>query len=93
MTAFAFHLQEAYNAFLELNQEIEVLEALDGDTEGEERDRIEDELAKAENVLNDLLRIVSNLDFADEIGRKKLFVVISMLLSVTGCRTMLTDYA
>lgn len=77
VTTFAFYLQEACNAFLEINQEIELPEAFDGEPGYAERDRIEDELAKAESVLDELLRIVVHLDFADETGRKKLLVVIS----------------
>ena len=79
---FAIRLQEACTAFLELNEEIEVGESVGDAAESEERDKVEDELAKAESVLNELLRIVVNLDFSDEAGRKKLFVVISMSPSV-----------
>ena len=79
---FAIRLQEACTSFLELNEEIEVGESVGDEAESEERDKVEDELAKAESVLNELLRIVVNLDFSDEAGRKKLFVVISMLPSV-----------
>lgn len=82
MTMFAIRLQEACTAFLELNEEIEVGESVGDAAESEERDKVEDELAKAESVLNELLRIVVNLDFSDEAGRKKLFVVISMSPSV-----------
>ena len=82
VTMFAIRLQEACTAFLELNEEIEVGESVGDAAESEERDKVEDELAKAESVLNELLRIVVNLDFSDEAGRKKLFVVISMSPSV-----------
>ncbi|KAJ7863492.1 nuclear condensing complex subunit [Mycena olivaceomarginata] len=87
VTAFAFHVQEAYNALLE------ALEALEdatratrdrgeeaADDEGAE-DELEEELAKREAILSELLRMAVKLDYGDEIGRRKVYSVIRDMLA------------
>jgi condensin complex subunit 3 len=79
VTAFAFNVQEAYNTLLRLMQEDDEAQLEDGDEEDEEekRDRREEDLAKAEVILGELLKIAVKLDYSDEIGRRKLFSVVS----------------
>ena len=79
VTAFAFYIQEAYNSLLEVLQDEEdarlchPVEAED-DEEAEARG---EELAKKEVILGELLRIALKLDYMDEIGRRKVFTVVS----------------
>ena len=59
VTAHAFRIQEAYNTLLDV---------LDGaETGGEDEAVVEHEF-----ILAELLRIALNLDYADEIGRRRL---------------------
>ncbi|GLB42179.1 putative nuclear condensing complex subunits, C-term domain [Lyophyllum shimeji] len=78
VTAFAFHLQESYNALLDVLQEAENVAFLNaGEPEDEEEaDRREEELAKKEVVLGEMLRMALKLDYMDEIGRRKVFSVV-----------------
>jgi condensin complex subunit 3 len=78
VTAFAFHIQEVYNAFLEvLREEEEVRLMCTGDEEVENNERMEEEMAKGEVILGELLRMAVKLDYSDEIGRRKVFAVVS----------------
>ncbi|KAF8830541.1 hypothetical protein HHX47_DHR2000911 [Lentinula edodes] len=79
VTAFAFHIQEAYNALLSLMQEMDFLQIGEPDDEGSEAR--EEELAKKELILGELLRIALNLDYMDEIGRRKVFSVVKDMLA------------
>ena len=74
VTAFAFHVQEAYNSLLAALEEFETTRALTGTDDNEE---VEEELAKKEVVMGELLRLSLNLDYGDEIGRRKVFSVVS----------------
>ncbi|KAK2461192.1 hypothetical protein APHAL10511_006719 [Amanita phalloides] len=77
VTAFAFYIQEAYNALLELLQE-ELAIAKEDEEDAEIRG---EELAKREVILGELLRIAVKLDYMDEIGRRKVFSVVKNMLS------------
>jgi condensin complex subunit 3 len=77
VTAIAFHVQETYNALLGLMQEEEEAKMLGDDgKDNEESDQREEDMAKKELVLCELLRMAVKLDYADEIGRRKMFGVI-----------------
>ena len=79
VTAFAFHIQEAYNALLVVLQDIETKHlraSLEQEEQGEEEEL--EELAKREIILGELLRIALKLDYSDEIGRRKVFSVVSL---------------
>jgi condensin complex subunit 3 len=87
VTAFAFHVQEAYNALLEALGALEdaTRAARDrgeeaADDEGAE-DELEEELAKREAILSELLRMAVKLDYGDEIGRRKVYSVIRDMLA------------
>ncbi|KAJ3774574.1 nuclear condensing complex subunit [Lentinula raphanica] len=79
VTAFAFHIQEAYNAMLSLMQEMDFLHV--GEPDDEESEAKEEELAKKELILGELLRIALKLDYMDEIGRRKVFSVVRDMLA------------
>ncbi|KAJ3782510.1 nuclear condensing complex subunit [Lentinula aff. detonsa] len=79
VTAFAFHIQEAYNALLSLMQEMDFLNV--GEPDNEESEAREEELAKKELILGELLRIALKLDYMDEIGRRKVFSVVKDMLA------------
>ena len=79
VTAFAFHIQEAYNALLVVLQDIETKHlraSLEQEEQGEEEEL--EELAKREIILGELLRVALKLDYSDEIGRRKVFSVVSL---------------
>ncbi|KAJ7167346.1 nuclear condensing complex subunit [Mycena crocata] len=79
VTAFAFHIQEAYNQLLGVLDDAEVAKALSG--EDEAGDEIEEELAKRELILGELLRMAVKLDYMDEIGRRKVYTVTRDMLA------------
>ncbi|KAJ7917694.1 nuclear condensing complex subunit [Mycena leptocephala] len=79
VTAFAFHMQEAYNQLLAALDDGEVARALSG--EDEVTDDVEEELAKREVVLGELLRMAVKLDYMDEIGRRKVYTVTRDMLA------------
>ncbi|KAG5636580.1 hypothetical protein H0H81_007551 [Sphagnurus paluster] len=78
VTAFAFHLQESYNGLVEILQEAENVAFLNAGEPGdeEEAEKREEELAKREVVLGEMLRMALKLDYMDEIGRRKVFSVV-----------------
>jgi condensin complex subunit 3 len=69
VTLIAFRTQEWYNL---LQDEDPVLQDLD---DGERRRR-EDEIASKEVIVAELLKLAVNLDYADEIGRRKMFELV-----------------
>ena len=80
VTAFAFYIQEAYNSLLEALEQENV-----GTDEAEDEKEVEDwgeEVAKREVTLGELLRMAVKLDYMDEIGRRKVFSVVSRLTAV-----------
>ncbi|KAJ7485781.1 nuclear condensing complex subunit [Mycena latifolia] len=76
VTAFAFHIQEAYNRLLAVLDAAEVAKELDAAD-----DEVEEELAMREVVLGELLRMAVRLDFMDEIGRRKVYTVTRDVLA------------
>lgn len=82
VTAFAFYIQEAYNSLLvALEQENAHLLGIGAEDEEEAEDQSE-EVAKREVILGELLRIAVKLDYMDEIGRRKVFSVVSRLTAI-----------
>ncbi|KAJ6514182.1 nuclear condensing complex subunit [Mycena vitilis] len=79
VTAFAFHMQEAYNQLLAALEDAEVARAVS--SEDEVPDDLEEELAKREVVLGELLRMAVKLDYMDEIGRRKVYTVTRDMLA------------
>ena len=84
VTSFAFHIQEAYNTLLVVLQDIETAKLLRAglEQEGQEKEEeLEEELAKREIILGELIRMALKLDYSDEIGRRKVFSVVSLYFS------------
>ncbi|KAF6764231.1 nuclear condensing complex subunit [Ephemerocybe angulata] len=82
VTAFAFIFQEAYNHLLNVLQKIEAAKLVAaGLDEYEDEDALEEELAKKEVILGELLRMALKLDYMDEIGRRKVFTVVKEMLA------------
>ncbi|KDR80169.1 hypothetical protein GALMADRAFT_62541 [Galerina marginata CBS 339.88] len=81
VTAFAFHVQEAYNSLLVVLEEIETAKLLRAGLEEEENEELEEELAKREVIMGELLRMALKLDYGDEIGRRKVFSVMKDMLA------------
>lgn len=76
MTALAFRIQEGYNALLEdIQAEEECLERDEVGTE-EARQKREDERMDREFVIGEMLKLAVDLDYADEIGRRKMFQLV-----------------
>ncbi|KAL1732156.1 nuclear condensing complex subunit [Schizophyllum commune] len=79
VTAFAFLLQERYNTMLQRIQGAEM--AAGSGISEEQEEELEEEIAKAEVILAELLRISKKLDYMDEIGRRKVFSVVKDMLA------------
>ena len=74
VTALAFRLQTSYNTYLE---------AVQAEDSGiEDNDDREEKAFAIEFTLGELLRLAVHLDYSDEIGRRKMFGVISKHLFV-----------
>ncbi len=74
VTAFAFYLQDGYNNLVKLLNEATILGSDGDDEESEQR---EEDIAKQEAVLSELLQMALKLDYMDELGRRKAFSVVS----------------
>ncbi|KAF9043571.1 hypothetical protein BDZ89DRAFT_236873 [Hymenopellis radicata] len=92
LSAFAYDIQESFNelqlAFDELEDQ---RNKLDSGELGEEEematqeaiDALEDDLDNRETITKELLRITVNLDFADEVGRRRMTAVLRAMLETT----------
>ena len=80
MTALAFRIQSAYNALVEEieadEQEALLRGGMDDDEELERRAEREEARLDQEFVIGEMLRMSVNLDYADEIGRRKMFQLV-----------------
>ncbi|KAH9922432.1 nuclear condensing complex subunit [Fomitopsis serialis] len=85
VTMLAFRIQAAYNDLITRNQRDEedrlLREGMDGEDEDEERARREEERMDGEFVIGEMLRLAVNLDYADEIGRRKMFQLVRDMIS------------
>ena len=71
VTALAFRIQALYNTLLQFAQS-ESADASDDSIEGKAF-----HVANTEFVIGELLGLAVNLDYADEIGRRKVFALVS----------------
>jgi hypothetical protein len=84
VTAFAFFLQEACNRVLDSIEELEILkvkEDAEHDTrsDGEDDSNIEhceETFLQKVCILSEMLKIAACLDYTDEVGRRKMFLVV-----------------
>jgi len=75
VTALAFRIQEAYNDLLE-DMHNEEEERVIRDLSEEERIKLEDERMDKEFIIGEMLKLAVNLDYTDEIGRRKMFSLV-----------------
>ncbi|KAF8494799.1 nuclear condensing complex subunit [Gautieria morchelliformis] len=80
VTALAFKIQAAYNRLLEQIQADEEARLL-GKYNEEEQEANEEARADQEFVIGEMLRLAVNLDYADEIGRRKMFGLVREMIS------------
>jgi condensin complex subunit 3 len=76
VTALAFRIQQGYNALLEDVQAEEERVELDEVGTEEARQKREDERMDREFVIGEMLKLAVDLDYADEIGRRKMFQLV-----------------
>ncbi|KAG1834854.1 nuclear condensing complex subunit [Suillus variegatus] len=77
VTALAYRIQAAYNAYQEDLEVAEQERVIRGEpTEEEEEARIDKEF-----VIGEMLKVAVNLDYADEIGRRKMFQLVRDMIS------------
>ncbi|EPQ52389.1 chromosome condensation complex protein [Gloeophyllum trabeum ATCC 11539] len=83
VTLLAFRIQSTYNDLMEQIQDDEEQKFLRGEDheDDEERARKEDERMDKEFVIGEMLRLAVNLDYADEIGRRKMFQLVRDMIS------------
>jgi len=75
VTALAFKIQAAYNDLIEQIQVYEEARLGEDFTE-EDQDANDEARANQEFVIEEMLRLAVNLDYADEIGRRKMFGLV-----------------
>ena len=78
VTALAFRIQNQYNSLLELLQENQ--QENDEGAPDEEMEEKEERRVNKEFILAQLLKLAVNLDYADEIGRRKMFALVRELI-------------
>lgn len=80
VTALAFHMQRQYNAFLDSLQHAETqgLSRIDEDDmeTDDKSDTLEEAITDATFILSEMVRLAVHLDYADEIGRRKMFGIL-----------------
>lgn len=70
VTSCAFRIQDAYNALVAANE-----------AKHNEDEENEDARHNKEFIAGELLKLAVNLDYADEIGRRKMFALVREYLS------------
>lgn len=95
VTTFAFRIQLAYNHLIEcdrrLDDEANPFESI------EERRKVEDKILDYEFVVGELFKLALNMDYADEIGRRKMFALVGEMIRqdalpeslISGCLDIL----
>jgi condensin complex subunit 3 len=81
VTALAFRIQEAYNDLLE-DMQNEEEEQVIRDLSEEEKVRLEDIRMDKEFIIGEMLKLAVNLDYTDEIGRRKMFSLVREFLAI-----------
>ncbi|KAG5641543.1 hypothetical protein DXG03_004802 [Asterophora parasitica] len=80
VTELAFRIQTAFNTLID-DITVEEQERLFRDPTEDEIIRMEDSRLEKEAIIGELLRLAVNLDYADEIGRRKMFQLVRDMLS------------
>ncbi|KAL4262617.1 CND3 (condensin subunit 3) family protein [Pleurotus pulmonarius] len=86
VTAMAFHISTTYHALQDIFAALraassdEAVFDVDAGLSGEERAKMEDDLTDKEYVVAEMLRLALDLDYADELGRRKMFALVRDLM-------------
>ncbi|KAL4079677.1 nuclear condensing complex subunit [Scleroderma citrinum] len=78
VTHLAFQIQNAYNAYLD---DIDAAAAREVELSEEQLAQEEDARLDQEFIIGELLRLAVSLDYADEIGRRKMFQLVRDMIS------------
>lgn len=78
VTALAFRIQLAYNHLVECHQRPDDERNPLGSIE--EQSKAEDEILDYEFVVGELFKLALNMDYADEIGRRKMFALVGEMI-------------
>jgi len=76
VTCIAFRIESIYNDLVEVHTELRK-----EDIDESEYARKDDERLLKESIISELLKMAADLDYADEIGRRKVFQLVRMCLS------------
>ncbi|KAF9495093.1 hypothetical protein BDN71DRAFT_902125 [Pleurotus eryngii] len=86
VTAMAFHISTTYHALqdilasLRTSNSDEAVFDVDAGLTNEERAKMEDDLTDKEFVMTEMLKLALDLDYADELGRRKMFALVRGLM-------------
>ncbi|TFY65773.1 hypothetical protein EVG20_g5314 [Dentipellis fragilis] len=81
VTALAFRIQTAYNDLEEQLEADEQDRMLRGEDEEDQDVSKEEERMGREFVISEMLKLAVNLDYADEIGRRKMFQLVRVIVA------------
>ncbi|KAF9234460.1 nuclear condensing complex subunit [Melanogaster broomeanus] len=81
VTLLAFRIQNAYNKYQDDLEAAEQEHAIRGALDEERAAREEDERLDKEAIISEMLKLAVNLDYADEIGRRKMFQLVRDMIS------------
>ncbi|KAF5378891.1 hypothetical protein D9615_006988 [Tricholomella constricta] len=80
VTELAFRIQAAFNTLIQ-DMATEEQERLFSELTEDQINRMEEVRLEKESIIGELLRLAVNLDYADEIGRRKMFQLVRDMLS------------
>ena len=93
-TAMAFRIQDAYNALVQhIHEDEALMQDPEADEDEEERAAREDARLDRELTIGELLKLAVNLDYGDEIGRRKMFQLVRGMLAQDVLPEPLLQYA
>ena len=85
VTHLAYQIQSVYNKYQEDLDSIAQERALDANERADNADEgLDDLLLDAEFVIAEMLKMAVNLDYADEIGRRKMFQLVRDMIGQEG---------
>ncbi|EJC98308.1 uncharacterized protein FOMMEDRAFT_114496 [Fomitiporia mediterranea MF3/22] len=81
MTALAFKIQELYNALMNRAESEQEDKVFGTHHDSEEDSTRQAEVTRKQFVIGELMKLSLNLDYADEIGRRKMFALVRYMIS------------
>jgi condensin complex subunit 3 len=76
VTFLAFKIQSSYNALLERIQELSENRPQVMQNDDDDDEEIDEKQEELEFVIGEMLKLAVHLDYADEIGRRKMFGLV-----------------